>query len=131
MSHWFSDVVPFYWCCAWTDSLTTCRNNYATRRPTPDCSTYESPDIGNVLLTVRTNGQKCDVSLDTHVYHKEQFPSAGGSYGDPHLVTLDGLQYTFNGEGEFWMVKTTDNGLPDAEIINIQGRMEPIGKISD
>ena len=48
MSHWFADVVPYYWCCAWTDSLTTCRNNYANRRTTPDCDNYDPPSIGKI-----------------------------------------------------------------------------------
>ena len=26
------------------------------------------------------------------------------TFGDPHIVTLDGLQYTFNGIGEFLLV---------------------------
>ena len=28
--------------------------------------------------------------------------------GDPHLTTLDGLSYTFNGHGEFTLIKSTD-----------------------
>ena len=40
-------------------------------------------------------------------------------YGDPHIVTLDGLKYTFNGKGEFTMIETTDNSF------TLQGRMEP------
>ena len=39
-------------------------------------------------------------------------------YGDPHLVTLDGHRYTFNGKGEFTLVETHDNS------ITVQGRME-------
>ena len=27
-------------------------------------------------------------------------------YGDPHIVTLDGLKYTFNGKGEFTLIET-------------------------
>jgi len=30
------------------------------------------------------------------------------SFGDPHIITLDGLHYTFNGEGEYWLVKSSD-----------------------
>jgi len=26
--------------------------------------------------------------------------------GDPHIQTLDNLEYTFNGLGEYWMVKS-------------------------
>jgi len=27
-------------------------------------------------------------------------------WGDPHIQTRDGLNYTFNGLGEYWMVKS-------------------------
>jgi len=29
------------------------------------------------------------------------------AWGDPHIQTLDNLQYTFNGLGEYWMVKSS------------------------
>ena len=37
--------------------------------------------------------------------------------GDPHMVTLDGLRYTFNGRGEFVLVGTADDSF------SMQGRM--------
>ena len=37
--------------------------------------------------------------------------------GDPHLVTLDGLKYTFNGRGEYTLIETTNN------MFTLQGRM--------
>ena len=37
--------------------------------------------------------------------------------GDPHLVTLDGLRYTFNGRGEYTLIQTTNN------VFTLQGRM--------
>ena len=42
-------------------------------------------------------------------------------FGDPHIVTLDGYQYTFNGKGEFILVETLDGSF------TLQGRMtEPV-----
>ena len=38
-------------------------------------------------------------------------------YGDPHIVTLDGYKYTFNGLGEFVLIQTSDNSF------SLQGRM--------
>ena len=32
-------------------------------------------------------------------------------FGDPHMVTLDGYRYTFNGHGEFTMVESIDEFL--------------------
>lgn len=44
-------------------------------------------------------------------------PCAACVYGDPHIVTLDGHKYTFNGKGEFTMISTADNQF------TLQGRM--------
>ena len=37
--------------------------------------------------------------------------------GDPHVVTLDGHKYTFNGKGEYTLIATDDNSF------TLQGRM--------
>lgn len=37
--------------------------------------------------------------------------------GDPHLTTLDGLSFTFNGHGEFVLMKAAD--------VEVQGRFSP------
>ena len=42
------------------------------------------------------------------------------SAGDPHLVTSDGLKYTFNGKGEFTLVQL------DNQVLTVQGRMEQV-----
>ena len=39
-------------------------------------------------------------------------------FGDPHIVTLDGHKYTYNGKGEFVLIETHDN------TFTLQGRME-------
>ena len=41
----------------------------------------------------------------------------GRMFGDPHIVTLDGLKYTFNGKGEFTLIETVDDSF------TLQGRM--------
>lgn len=41
-------------------------------------------------------------------------------YGDPHIVTVDGHKYTFNGKGEFTLIETEDN------VFALQGRMEQV-----
>lgn len=38
-------------------------------------------------------------------------------YGDPHIVTLDGHKYTFNGKGEYILIETDDGSFA------FQGRM--------
>ena len=38
-------------------------------------------------------------------------------YGDPHIITLDGLKYTFNGKGEYTLIETVD------DLFTLQGRM--------
>ena len=48
------------------------------------------------------------------------------TFGDPHLVTLDGYKYTFNGHGEFILLQSLD------ETLTIQVRMiEPITTYSN
>ncbi|XP_013419175.1 sushi domain-containing protein 2 [Lingula anatina] len=46
------------------------------------------------------------------------------SIGDPHLITLDGLNYTFNGVGEYTLVQTTHG------TFTMQGRAEQIRHVN-
>lgn len=41
-------------------------------------------------------------------------------FGDPHFITFDGEQYSFNGKGEYTLVSW------DKEDLKIQGRTEPV-----
>jgi hypothetical protein len=42
------------------------------------------------------------------------------TFGDPHLVTLDGFSYTFNGHGEYMMLNIDEIGF------KFQARMQPL-----
>lgn len=42
----------------------------------------------------------------------------GWWFGDPHIVTLDGHKYTFNGKGDYIVLDTSDNSF------TLHGRME-------
>ena len=44
----------------------------------------------------------------------------GWFYGDPHFHTVDGVDYTFNGLGEYTLVETTDKNF------TLQGRTSRI-----
>ncbi|KAK6306016.1 hypothetical protein J4Q44_G00229410 [Coregonus suidteri] len=47
-------------------------------------------------------------------------PRAGAVLGDPHFITFDGVSYTFNGKGEYYLVLSPDRGL------SVQGRTEQV-----
>ena len=49
------------------------------------------------------------------------FWSTGSSFGDPHITTLDGLTYTFNGLGEYVML-TMIEPTSNTTLLDIQTR---------
>ncbi|XP_070534783.1 sushi domain-containing protein 2-like [Ptychodera flava] len=50
-----------------------------------------------------------------------EVPRPAVVYGDPHFITFDGVEYSFNGKGEYILLK--HNGFPTFEI---QGRFEQL-----
>ncbi|XP_030753832.1 protein mesh-like isoform X2 [Sitophilus oryzae] len=90
LSQWFNDVVPKYLCCLWQDEQAV------------GCET---------LRFERRPTQDCVAY---------QAPGVAGVYGDPHIVTFDDLEYTFNGKGEFVLIKSNAR----LDNIEVQGRFE-------
>ncbi|XP_034249969.1 protein mesh isoform X2 [Thrips palmi] len=90
LSQWYNDMIPFYHCCLWQDEQAV------------GCETFRFE---------RRPTQDC-VSY--------QPPEVAAVFGDPHVVTFDNLQYTFNGKGEFVLVHV-DN---QKQKLDVQGRFE-------
>lgn len=49
----------------------------------------------------------------------------GFGNGDPHIRTLDGKTYTFNGRGEYTLIEILNTGF------TLQGRTEPVSNTSN
>ena len=63
--------------------------------------------------------QVSQINIGLLLYLPTAFLS-GRFTGDPHILTLDGHQYTFNGRGEFILIETANNSF------TMQGRMTSI-----
>ena len=93
-------------CCGVADLCSL----YKERRPSDDCSTYNQPAWCKSCLFMRS------------VNYFDSSSVAWG-WGDPHITTLDGGTYTFNGWGEYVLLQVMppNNG----NNFTIQGRMVP------
>lgn len=94
LSQWFHDMRPYYSCCRWQDEQAV------------GCETFRFE---------RRPSQDCVAY---------QAPGVASIFGDPHIVTFDGLEYTFNGMGEFVLVRAK-NG---AEELDVQGRFQQVAR---
>jgi hypothetical protein len=112
LSHWLADVVPFYPCCMWQDEQSNgCQAYRFERRPSQDCVGYQPPGGGN-LTKFNQNW------TPTILY----FYIIATVFGDPHVYTFDGLPYTFNGKGEFVLVRANSPRVK----LDVQGRFEQV-----
>lgn len=49
----------------------------------------------------------------------------GACDGDPHISTVDGHKYTFNGLGEYWLIQTTNGQF------SLQARTAKVWDVND
>ncbi|XP_076249642.1 sushi domain containing 2 mesh [Calliopsis andreniformis] len=92
LSHWYHDIIPFYMCCMWQEEHAV------------GCETYRFE---------RRPSQDCVAY---------QSPAVATVFGDPHIVTFDNLEYTFNGKGEFVLLRV--NHAKDK--LDVQARFEQL-----
>ncbi|XP_017783258.1 PREDICTED: protein mesh isoform X2 [Nicrophorus vespilloides] len=98
LSQWFHDITPKYLCCLWQGNNVTGE----TGEQSVGCET---------LRFERRPTQDCVAY---------QPPEVAGVFGDPHIVTFDDYEYTFNGLGEFALVRTENKDIR----LDVQGRFE-------
>lgn len=94
LSNWFHDMRPWYSCCYWQ------------KEQSVNCETFRFE---------RRPTQDC-VGY--------QAPGVSGVFGDPHFITYDGTQYTFNGLGEFVLSRS----VAADRRFEVQGRFEQVPK---
>lgn len=92
LSHYLADVIPFYPCCLWQDEQSN------------GCQMYRFE---------RRSSQDC-VGY--------QPPGGATVFGDPHIYTFDGAPYTFNGKGEYVLVRADSPRVK----LDVQGRFEQV-----
>ncbi|TRY73653.1 hypothetical protein TCAL_08799 [Tigriopus californicus] len=92
LSHWLADIMPFYPCCLWQDEQSSGCQNYRFERRS---------------------------SQDCVGY---QPPGGGTVFGDPHVYTFDGFKFTFNGKGEYVLVRANSPRVK----LDVQGRFEQV-----
>ncbi|XP_050546629.1 protein mesh-like isoform X2 [Daktulosphaira vitifoliae] len=92
LSQWFHDMSPFFPCCLWQEEQAV------------GCETYRFE---------RRPSQDCVAY---------QSPNVATVFGDPHVITFDDLEYTFNGKGEFVLVHVDSNEFK----FDVQGRFEQL-----
>ncbi|KAK2579800.1 hypothetical protein KPH14_008682 [Odynerus spinipes] len=94
LSQWYHDMVPMYLCCLWQEEQAV------------GCETFRFE---------RRPSQDCIAY---------QSPAVATVFGDPHVVTFDGLPYTFNGMGEFVLLRV--NYIKDK--LDVQARFEQVDR---
>lgn len=94
LSHYLQDTAPFYPCCMWQDEQSSGCQNYRFERRP---------------------------SQDCVGY---QSPGGATVFGDPHVYTFDHLDYTFNGLGEYVLVRADSPRVK----LDVQGRFEQVNE---
>ena len=90
---------------------------------------FELPQSGNQGELLNLDGQQYVFEVRSGNIKLDDIPelppigNAGGVFGDPHLVTLDGFGYDFHAAGEFVLLRSTDD-----RQFEVQARFTPVNQ---
>lgn len=77
----------------------------------------DAPELNGLEIQALDNGESqwyvgySSISSDSFVLDGTTRGLGGGGFGDPHMVTFDGLKYDFHTAGEFTLVESTEDDL--------------------
>ncbi|GCB68782.1 hypothetical protein scyTo_0010452, partial [Scyliorhinus torazame] len=113
---WWQNDYSYYieqWYNFWNNILPHLRKQYKEREVEPyhDCCRDSGDDDYCDLYRTKRPLDFCFGYIP---------PQIGFVFGDPHVVTLDNVKYTFNGLGEFILLNVMDDD--DALTFSLQGR---------
>ncbi|XP_072266268.1 uncharacterized protein [Pyxicephalus adspersus] len=106
--YYYNSYYSYYW-----SQVQTIRSQYQANEVDPynNCCIYSGSSYLCSLYRTRRPYDFCSGYIP---------PSLGWLFGDPHISTLDGVQYTFNGLGEFTLVNVRDEN--NTLMFTLQGR---------
>ncbi|XP_072266269.1 mucin-4-like [Pyxicephalus adspersus] len=109
--------LPTPWQYSW-NQMQTIRNQYQANEVDPyhNCCIYSGSSYLCSLYRNRRPYDFCSGYIP---------PRPGSMIGDPHISTLDDVQYTFNGLGEFTLDNVRDEN--NTLIFTLQGRTDRAG----
>ena len=113
------DIIPQIHCCKAAGA--NCSHLYELR-PSDDCSNY-NPDVPGIQPQSPQPPPLYFFFFSLSLSLSLSLMYAAFLFGDPHMITLDGLQYTFNGAGEYIIL----NALNGAFLV--QARAEPAERV--
>ncbi|KAM6258221.1 mucin-4 [Porphyrio hochstetteri] len=105
---------------AWNSQLLPCPCSQPQAELDPRYRWSRGAECGPLLGTSHEVGGKLRPRVSCEGYVP---PTSAGAFGDPHITTLDGLTYTFNGLGDFVLLLASDAWTSFV----LQGRTTPIG----
>ena len=99
-------------CCGAADMC----DFFYERRPANNCTGYQPPVRSKIIIYFK-------------MYYSCRYWLQAWGWGDPHVTTLDGRSYTFNGWGEYVLLEYVPEGATQPTF-TLQGRTTPVSNES-